>query len=145
MSFAPRVNDSNPDPRVACVILLDTSESMRGDAMQALNDGFGHFCDAIKEDPLARKRTEVAVITFGGSARLEIPFTEGRQLGAKTFAAGGSTPLGSALDMAVNEIALQKAAYKESGIEYYRPWLFVMTDGEPTDDPRGYLSQNESG
>jgi len=130
-----RVKEDNPDPRVACALLLDTSSSMHGEPIQELNEGFRVFCDEIKDDPLARKRTEVTVITFGGVARVEIPFTEGRDLEPRTFHANGATPMGAALDLGLNEISGQKQAYKTAGLEYYRPWLFVISDGGPTDGP----------
>jgi uncharacterized protein YegL len=128
-----RVNEDNPDPRVAVALLLDTSSSMSGEPIRQLNEGFQVFCDEIKEDDLAQKRTEVSVITFGGTARVQIPFTEGRDLQPQTLVASGATPMGAALHLGLDELAAQKQAYKESGLEYYRPWLFVITDGSATD------------
>ena len=64
--FAPRVNESNPDPRIACVLLLDTSGSMFGSPIEELNKGFGLFCQEIKDDELAAKRAEIAVTTWTG-------------------------------------------------------------------------------
>jgi uncharacterized protein YegL len=131
--LAARVKEDNPDPRVACALLLDTSSSMNGEPIRELNEGFRRFCEEIKQDPLAKKRTEVMVITFGGVARVEIPFTEGRDLEPRSFVANGATPMGGALDLALNELSAQKQAYRTAGLEYYRPWLFVITDGAPTD------------
>jgi uncharacterized protein YegL len=131
--FSPRVNEDNPDPRIACALLLDTSSSMTGEPINELNRGFELFCDEIKKDELAQKRAEIAVITFGGVARLEIPFTEGRDLRPRQLSASGATPMGAALNLAVDQLETQKQAYRQAGLEYYRPWLFVLTDGEPTD------------
>jgi uncharacterized protein YegL len=131
--FTPRVNEANPDPRIACALLLDTSSSMSGEPIDQLNRGFELFCDEIKKDELAKKRAEITVITFGGVARVEIPFTEGRELQPRRLAASGGTPMGAALNLALDQLAQQKQAYREAGLEYYRPWLFVLTDGEPTD------------
>lgn len=133
MEFTPRVNEDNPDPRIACALLLDTSSSMSGDPITQLNRGFELFCDEIKQDDLAKKRAEIAVITFDSAARVEIPFTEGRDLQPRHLTAGGSTALGAALNLALDELAAQKQTYRQAGLEYYRPWLFVFTDGEPTD------------
>jgi uncharacterized protein YegL len=135
MDFAPRVKEDNPDPRIACTLLLDTSYSMSGRPIEQLNSGFAMFCDEIKNDDLAAKRAEIAVITFGGMARIEIPFTEGRDLQPKTLVPSGNTPLGAALDLALGQLESRKNEYKAAGLEYYRPWLFVLTDGEPTDGP----------
>jgi uncharacterized protein YegL len=133
--FTPRVNEANPDPRIACALLLDTSSSMSGRPIEELNRGFERFCAEIGQDDLARKRAEIMVITFGGTARVEIPFTEGRHLEPRQLSASGSTPLGAALNLALDELARQKQGYKQAGLEYYRPWLFVLTDGSPTDGP----------
>jgi len=48
MDFSPRVNDANPEPRIACALLLDISGSMAGPKIDALNDGFAPFCEQIK-------------------------------------------------------------------------------------------------
>jgi uncharacterized protein YegL len=133
MEFNPRVKEDNPDPRIACALLLDTSSSMSGLPIDHLNRGFETFCDEVKKDELAKKRAEITVITFGGMARVEIPFTEGRDLQPRRLAANGDTPMGAALNLALDQIEQQKQAYRTAGLEYYRPWLFVLTDGAPTD------------
>jgi uncharacterized protein YegL len=134
VDFSPRVNADNPDPRIACVLLLDTSSSMSGPPIDQLNRGFELLCEEIKKDELAQKRAEIAVITFGGVPRLEIPFTEGRDLQPRRLIAQGATPMGAALNLALDQLAAQKQAYRQAGLEYYRPWLFVLTDGAPTDE-----------
>ncbi len=96
-----RTNSNNPNPRVACALLLDTSHSMGEPtvyggptAIDELNAGFAAFCDQIKTDDLAKKRAEIAVITFGGEAQIAIGFTEGRHLQPQIFKASGATPMG---------------------------------------------------
>jgi uncharacterized protein YegL len=133
MDFTPRVKEDNPDPRIACALLLDTSASMGGPPIDAVNEGFKLFCDEIKNDELAKKRAEITVITFGGTARVEIPFTEGRDLQPRSLYVSGTTPMGGALNLALDQLHAQKQAYRQAGLEYYRPWMFVITDGEPTD------------
>lgn len=133
MEFSPRVNEDNPDPRIACALLLDTSSSMSGEPIAELNRGFELFCDEIQQDDLAKKRAEITVITFDSTARVEIPFTEGRDLQPRHLSASGSTAMGAALNLALDELTAQKQAYRQAGLEYYRPWLFLMTDGAPTD------------
>jgi uncharacterized protein YegL len=133
MEFTAPVDDTNPDPRIACALLLDTSGSMTGTPIDQLNQGFKQFCDEIKDDDLACKRAEISVITFDSTARVVIPFTEGRYLQPQHLQATGATAMGAAIDLALDELAAQKKAYKNAGLEYYRPWLFVLTDGAPTD------------
>jgi uncharacterized protein YegL len=106
---------------------------MSGAPILALNAGFDALREALAEDPLARKRTEIAVITFGGSEQLAVPFTEGRDLAPTSFSANGGTPMGAALELGLDQLLARKQTYKDAGLEYFRPWLFVITDGAPTD------------
>jgi uncharacterized protein YegL len=133
LDFSPPVKHDNRDPRVACALLLDTSASMSGEPIASLNKGYKALQVAISEDPLARKRTEIGVITFGGTARVAVPFTEGRDLANTSFTADGVTPMGAAVNLGLDQLMARKQAYKDAGLEYFRPWLFVITDGAPTD------------
>src|ERR1022692_2452903 len=64
----------NPDPRCACVLLLDTSGSMSGSPIDALNQGLQTFQSDIQEDALAKRRVEIAIVTFGSPRRVNIPW-----------------------------------------------------------------------
>src|SRR5215831_3374914 len=56
---------NNPEPRCPCVLLVDTSGSMRGEPINELNAGLMTFKDELVADALAAKRVEVAVVSFG--------------------------------------------------------------------------------
>jgi len=140
LEFEPRVNPDNPEPRAACALLLDTSGSMVGDPINELNNGLQRFAEDLKEDPLARKRTEITVITFGGSVNVVTPFQEAQYFQAPTLYAGGGTPLAQCVIEGLEQLRQQKDAYKQNGLEYFRPWLIVMSDGAPT-DPRNLINQ----
>jgi uncharacterized protein YegL len=125
---------ANPDPRCPCVLLLDTSYSMSGGPIGALNDGLHAFEQDIRDDPLASRRVEIAVVTFGnGGVRTVQEFTVAGNLEAPTLTAGGDTPMGAAINRALDLIRERKNVYKANGIAYYRPWAFMITDGAPTD------------
>ncbi|HLS79490.1 MAG TPA: VWA domain-containing protein [Nocardia sp.] len=125
------LNEANPDPRVACVVLADVSGSMAGAPIAALQEGFAAFVEYVTEDDLTRKRAEVAVITFGTQAQVAVPLQEARTLEPVPFSASGSTNMADAIDMAIDMIDQRKREYKDSGIQYYRPWLLLLTDGAP--------------
>ena len=132
-AFNPDVKTDNRDPRVACMLLLDTSGSMSGQPITELNAGYAALRTGLNEDPLARKRAEIGVVTFGGSARIAVPFSEARDLEGTTFSPGGGTPMGAALDLGLDQVISRKQTYKDAGLEYFRPWLMIITDGAPTD------------
>jgi uncharacterized protein YegL len=127
---------SNPEPRCPCVLLLDTSTSMSGAKIAELNAGLQAFAEGLRSDAMAAKRVEVAVVTFGPVQTLQ-HFVTADAFQTPTLVASGDTPMGAAIRSAVNLIAERKRDYKANGIGYYRPWLFLITDGEPTDDVDG--------
>jgi uncharacterized protein YegL len=141
----------NPDPRCPCVLLLDTSGSMEGVPIAALNEGLLAFQRDIKEDELAQRRTEIALVTFGSggvqvqnhttgqmhpvsdSSRLEDTFITAGEFRPPTLAAGEYTPMGQAIHVGLNILQERKQQYRDNAIAYYRPWMFLVSDGQPTD------------
>lgn len=124
----------NAEPRVPTILLVDKSGSMHGQPMQALNRGLEQFERELGEDPLARKRVDVAVISFGGSVQKVCDFTDAQSFIAPTLQADGGTPMGEAVVRAIEMLEERKKQYRQAGIAYYRPWLFLLTDGAPTDE-----------
>jgi uncharacterized protein YegL len=124
----------NPDPRAPCLLLLDTSSSMSGEPIRALNEGLQTFYHDVMKDELARRRVELAIISFGsGGVRQVQDFVTVDDWTPQALKAGDSTPMGEALRMGLELLRDRKAAYKQAGLQYFRPWVFLITDGEPTD------------
>jgi uncharacterized protein YegL len=124
----------NPSPRCSCMLVLDTSGSMAGSPIAELNAGVQTFIKSVKDDDLASYSVELGVITAGGVVVEVSPFTavSGIQ-GFKTLIATGTTPLGEAVELALQRIETRKNEYKQAGISYYKPWLVIISDGAPTD------------
>jgi uncharacterized protein YegL len=125
----------NPEPRCPCVLLLDTSGSMKGERIAALNAGLRTFRDELTRDALASRRVEVAVVAFGGDVRVVQEFVTVDDFHPPELEAGGLTPMGSAIDRALDLLDVRKGQYKASGVAYYRPWVFLITDGAPEGEP----------
>lgn len=125
----------NPEPRCPCILLLDTSGSMRGEPIEELNQGLASFKDELMTDDLAMKRVELAVVSFG-PVTVESEFQTADQFQPPYLTAENDTPIGAAIDQALRMLEERKTKYRDNGISYYRPWVFLITDGAPTDDWR---------
>ncbi len=122
----------NPEPRCPCVLLLDNSGSMRGDPLDQLNEGLRVFQQSLVGDDLARMRVEVAIISFGPVTLVQ-DFVSAEHFVAPVLPVAGDTPMGQATKLALEKIEERKQIYRQNGISYYRPWIFLITDGAPTD------------
>jgi uncharacterized protein YegL len=123
----------NPEARCACLILLDISGSMKGDPIAELNRGLQQFAQELRDDRLASRRVDVGVITFGDKVDVVAQFGSAQNFFPQPLVADGSTPMGEALETGIDLIAARQAEYRSNGIATYRPWIFLITDGAPTD------------
>lgn len=128
------INTDHQEPRQALILLLDTSSSMAqsGDIVQ-LNQGLRELESSLR-DPPASRRVEIAIVTFGGQVERTQDFVEVARFEPPHLAAHGATPMGEAIQLAIGMVERRKEVYKSKRLEYYRPWIFMITDGEPTDN-----------
>lgn len=121
----------NPEPRCPCVLLLDTSGSMAGPRIKALNDGLATFREDLLKDSLASRRIEIAIVTFGTDVEIVQDFVTIDNFEPPYLMASGSTPMAAGIQRALDLTDARKEAYKRNGVSYYRPWVFMITDGQP--------------
>ena len=131
----------NPDPRAPVILVLDASSSMSqalpGEsetALNALNAGLDVLISELRRDPLARRRVELSVVSFGTEVTPATPFATVDNATLPTLVPSGITSMGKALETALDAVEARKKEYKAAGIEYYRPQIILITDGLPTDD-----------
>ncbi len=121
----------NPTPRVPVSLCLDCSGSMGGVPINELNEGVATFYSAIYGDEIARYSAEVSIVTFG-PAQMETDFqTLDQNNHPPVLAAGGMTPMGEAVKLSLDSLDRRKEDYRRNGVDYYQPWLVLMTDGAP--------------
>jgi uncharacterized protein YegL len=127
------------------VLLLDVSSSMAGEKIAELNSGLSVYKEELISDSLAAKRVEVAVVAFGGTVDVLVDFTTAENFQPPVLEPRADTPMGAAINRAIEMVTDRKATYRQNGIAFYRPWIFLITDGAPTDEWRGAAERVKSG
>lgn len=130
VEFADNANERTP-----CVLVLDCSGSMRGEPINQLNAGLVALEKELKEDIDASSRVQILIIKAFGKdeAVISSDWVDAMNFTAPKMEAGGLTPLGKAMELALEKIESQKYLYDSCGITSKRPWIFLISDGEPTD------------
>tara|TARA_Y100000814_G_scaffold248230_1_gene194133 strand:- start:23 stop:694 length:672 start_codon:yes stop_codon:yes gene_type:complete len=123
----------NPTPRVPIALVLDTSSSMLGEPIEELNDGVKMFFEELKSNPYTEPSAEVCVVTFNSFADCVYDFQNISKQTCPNFIANGSTSMNQGVNLALDKLQQAKDEYKNAGVDYYQPWMVLMTDGEPTE------------
>lgn len=137
LSLAHLRTASNPQPRCPVVLLLDSSSSMAGAPIEELQRGVGQFYEELAGDPIARLSAEICVIPFGESVKVIRPFETVMEAAGKPrpwLSAEGPTPMGQAISLGLEEIHRRRSFYRQQGHAAYKPWMVLMTDGQPNDE-----------
>lgn len=134
-SSAAPLRDGNPEPRVPCVLVEDHSGSTEGEPINQLNAAVPKLGEYLLEDPQAARRVELAVVTVGGGVQVAQDFVPPAEFRPPVLTAGGATPLGEGLLKAIEMVEQRRARYEASDLDSRDPWIFVVSDGAPTDPP----------
>jgi uncharacterized protein YegL len=126
--------ETSPNAEMKCpvVLVLDRSSSMKGSPVDELNRGLHTFQAQILNDEVAAARLEVAIVTFGNDVKIARDFSLFENRMINPIQADGGTELAKGVMEAILRLEARKAWYKEQGLQYYRPYIVLMTDGFPT-------------
>ncbi len=124
----------NYEQKCLCVLVVDISGSMSGEPISQLNKGLQEFHRSVMEDFVASQRLEVCVVTFGSTVNCiqEPDLVSNFQM--PSLSTSGSTKLVDGVRYAIDIVDRRKRWYKETGQNYYRPMIVLVTDGEPDAD-----------
>lgn len=120
------------EEHLPCVLLIDISGSM-SKCEQQLREAINAFREAIRENPQAAGIVEVCIITFADHAQVAVPFGPACDFEVPEIRCGGCTAMHEGVALTLSVIEARKVQYKEAGTNYKRPWIFMLTDGYPTD------------
>lgn len=120
--------------RLPIYLLLDTSGSMSGEPIVAVQNGVQMVISALQNDPQALETAYLSVITFESNAQQIIPLTELSQFVPPQLRAGGCTALGEALKLVVDCVGKEVVKNTPNTKGDWKPMVFIMSDGQATDD-----------
>lgn len=153
----------NPTARVPICLCLDTSYSMGAiidpeniteigqtiykdgqewtlvnggtTRIEKLKEGVEHFYEAIRNDNVAKYSAEISIVTFDDTAKCVLDFANiERQTELPDLKPEGETAMGEGVNLALDLLEKRKMEYQDAGVDYYQPWLVLMSDGFPTGD-----------
>ncbi len=120
--------------RLPVYLLLDCSGSMFGEPIEAVKNGVQVLVSTLRQDPYALETAYLSIITFDSTAQQVTPLTELSAFQQPNLQASGCTALGEALALLAKKAdqEVTKTTPEQKGD--WKPLVFIMTDGEPTDD-----------
>ena len=133
---------TNLSQRTPCILVLDSSTSMGqktkngSTRIQLLNEGIITFHEALNEDEIALSRVQIAAVNVGGpidEPEVFMDWTDATEFQPFQLTADGLTPLGAGVRLALSAIETHKENLRSYGISYTRPWMFILTDGAPSE------------
>ena len=120
--------------RLPVYILLDTSGSMYGEPIEAVKNGLQIMLSALRGNPYALETAYLSIITFNSNAQQVVPLTELSAIKQPEISASGCTALGAALSLVTQKANAEVHKSTNDVKGDWKPLVFIMSDGEPTDD-----------
>ena len=115
-------------------LVLDTSGSMSGEPIEAVKNGMQILVSALRQDPYALETAYLSVITFDSKAQQLVPLSELTTFNVPSVKASGATAMGAGLKLLAERVDAEVTKTTADTKGDWKPMVFLMTDGGPTDD-----------
>lgn len=122
-------------------LLIDTSGSMMGEPIEAVKNGVQLLVSTLRQDPHALETAYLSIIGFGTTATVLVPLTELSAFQPPALAASGTTSMGDALKLLATQVDKEVTKTTADTKGDWKPLVFLMTDGNPTDDWKAGLDE----
>lgn len=131
---------NNPSPRIPICLCIDVSRSMSyHNRIGLIKEGIMDLYEDLKGDFQLANSAEISIVTFGNQASVLEDFETVAEKTLPKFKIGGNTALGEGVNLSLDILEKRKEMYKQNGVDYYQPWLIVMTDGASFGEPKSTL------
>jgi uncharacterized protein YegL len=122
-----------PEEILPFYVVCDQSYSM-ADHLDALNDGLAQLHAAVGTDPVVADKTRFCLIGFSGEAEVLQPLCRASDVvGLTDLTTQAATSFGEAFTLLRDTIENDVGELKSRGDQVYRPAVFFLSDGHPTD------------
>ena len=127
---------TNAMPHCPVVLVLDTSHSMWGQGLADMMSSLKAFYKTIADVQFLNAQVDIAAVSMGDNLSMLEEFTplHSSDLPNRSIRPKGDTPIGAALELALEELQAQIRRYETAGISYVTPNLILLSDGKSTDD-----------
>lgn len=125
----------NPVARVPICICISAGEELKGTNMYNLNEGLKNLLTSLRENEDTVDAAEICIIvSHYGDGYIMSDYTTTDNIEFTEIEAGGESNIAEAISTAINKLDVRVLEYKETGTDYFQPWLITICGGPQKED-----------